>query len=78
MIEKAFSYITQNKEWIFSGIGVLAISAVIGLLRLAVKKKSPTVKQTLKQINKKNAKGTQIGIQINRDGETARHGEGRK
>ncbi|MDR0332637.1 MAG: hypothetical protein LBI15_04160 [Dysgonamonadaceae bacterium] len=48
-------WIINNKEWIFSGIGVAVISLIIALLARRKSKKT-----TFKQTNLFGSKGTQI------------------
>lgn len=56
-------WITENKEWVFSGIGVFAISCIVAaLLKCFFHKKQ---KPAMKQINKNHATGIQIGTQNN-------------
>ena len=57
------NWINQNYEWIFSGIGVVAITGLIALMR----RKKSSRKNPSVIINQKNnaSEGTQIGIQNN-------------
>jgi uncharacterized protein (TIGR02588 family) len=34
------SYLLENKEWIFSGIGVLVLSTIIGIVLYQIRKKT--------------------------------------
>lgn len=55
----------QNKEWVFSGIG-LSVAAVLfaGIRSLFSKRKKEKEQKTIIQVNY-GTKGTQIGIQNN-------------
>lgn len=59
------NYLFENKEWIFSGIGILALSTIGSILVKLFSKKKNTNKIELKQINKNSSHGTQIGMQTN-------------
>lgn len=70
-MQKIISFLVENKEWVFSGIGVAAIGAVFGIVRPLFKKRKnedsdPKVK--LSQENYDNSNATQIGIQNNYGG----------
>lgn len=57
-------YILDNKEWIFSGIGVLVVSTIIGIILYNVRKKrekgntplpkEPITKRTVRQYGEKS------------------------
>ena len=57
-------WINKNKEWIFSGIGVSAITLILAGIRALCCKKKEKRKATIKQINS-GEKATQIGVQNN-------------
>lgn len=57
-------WILNNKEWIFSGIGIAAISAIAGALRYFLKKKNK--KEVSKNINIHGDKSVYVE---NNDGE---------
>ena len=40
-MEKLFSFILENKEWLFSGIGVAVVGLVLSLLRIRIKRTYP-------------------------------------
>jgi len=54
-MQPALDYILRNKEWIFSGIGVLAVSAVFWLLRRLLTRKSQPTTQTDKKLGSSTA-----------------------
>lgn len=61
-------YLVDNKEWIFSGIGVTAILAVWGLIRFGFRRKGGENSQT--QRSGAFSTNTQIGsISLGRDGD---------
>lgn len=51
-----FTYLYENKEWIFSGIGVLAITAIWGLFKI---KKTNNSTYTFNQKSGKNSNNYQ-------------------
>ena len=64
MINNVINWSIENKEWLFSGIGVTIILGIISFFR---KKPKKTTAKNIVKINQKN-KGTnspQIGIQNN-------------
>lgn len=64
MFKKIITFINNNKEWIFDGIGIIAITSIFGIIKhLFSKQRNDSTK--LEQINKENSSGTQIGIQNN-------------
>lgn len=70
-MQKIISILVENKEWVFSGIGVTIIGAVFGIVNSLFKKRknedsAPKIK--LSQENYDNSNATQIGIQNNYGG----------
>lgn len=64
-------FIVNNKEWIFSGIGVTILIIIWSFTKFIVNpnnKKSANVNQNQK--NYSNSNGTQIGIQNNYRGKS--------
>lgn len=62
---KIFECLYENKEWIFSGIGVGALTFIISIIkRIIDKKKKDKNKIVISQVNNGIEK-TQIGIQNN-------------
>ena len=60
------NFAIDNKEWIFSGIGIFVLGGVVTFIKfLFFPKKKKANKDTMTQINHTNATGTQIGIQNN-------------
>lgn len=57
-------WVFQNKEWVFSGIGISAVAVLSGIWNLFSKRKEKKEQKTITQVNY-GAKGTQIGIQNN-------------
>ena len=49
-LKNLISYVVDNKDWIFSGIGVLAISWLLAMF----KKSRPSSRQTIKSGAKSN------------------------
>ena len=43
-------YLTQNKEWLFSGLGVAILGAIIGLVRWWVKKRVEKLPQVINHV----------------------------
>ena len=64
MIHSFLNYITNNKDWIFSGIGIFFITTLCSLLQKLFKKNN-TQMSPMTQINQNSSTGTQIGTQIN-------------
>lgn len=65
MIHDITNYLNVNKEWIFSGIGILALTSLLGILKLCFSKVKKENNQKMNQVNDNNSTGTQIGIQNN-------------
>lgn len=59
------NYLSENKEWIFSGIGILVLTTIGSIFVKLFSKKKDTSKNVMKQTNKNSSHGTQIGIQNN-------------
>lgn len=57
------AYLTTNKEWIFSGIGVLAISLLISLIIFLIASRSKNQKE-MSQKSGNNSKNLQAGRDI--------------
>ncbi len=63
---KIIDYIYKNKEWIFSGIGLLIFSGIGFIIKsIRSNKQSKKKKHTMLQTNDHYSSGTQIGIQNN-------------
>lgn len=63
-MEKILQYMNDNKDWIFSGIGIFILSGIGCIIKktfLPKKTQTPSIKQE----NYNNSSGTQIGIQNN-------------
>ena len=70
MISQIINWIIENKEWIFSGIGVTLLLGIVGFIYKKFTKKSNEEK-TIKIEQKNEGKNaTQIGIQNNYYGGT--------
>lgn len=59
------NYLIKNKEWIFSGLGIFVIGGIISLIKILINHHKKAPQKSMKQINKDNSSGTQIGIQNN-------------
>jgi hypothetical protein len=59
------NYLIKNKEWIFSGLGIFVIGGIISLIKILINHHKKATPKSMKQINKDNSSGTQIGIQNN-------------
>ena len=59
------NYLIKNKEWIFSGLGIFVIGGIISLIKMLINHHKKATQKSMKQINKDNSSGTQIGIQNN-------------
>ena len=59
------NYLIKNKEWIFSGLGIFVIGGIISLIKILINNHKKATQKSMKQINKDNSSGTQIGIQNN-------------
>lgn len=65
-MNQIINYISTNKEWIFSGIGLLIFSGIGFIVKHIHSKKQKNKKSdTLFQTNDNHSSGTQIGIQNN-------------
>ena len=70
-LKDIFDFLLQNKEWIFSGIGVFILSGIILILRYLVNKKSKADKSNFEKVtsretdNMKNShlENSEINIQ---------------
>lgn len=70
MINQIIGWIIENRDWIFSGIGVTLLLGIIGFIRKRFTKK-PNGEKTVKIEQKNEGKNaTQIGIQNNYYGGT--------
>lgn len=59
------NWICENKEWLFSGLGIAILSIIVGGIRILFKKRSDrSNKIIIKQYNEA-ANVTQIGVQHN-------------
>ena len=65
-MDSIITWVNENKEWLFSGLGITAMTLVLaGLRRIFHKKKEENNSETaIKQINY-GTKSTQIGFQNN-------------
>ena len=59
------NYLIKNKEWIFSGLRIFVIGGIISLIKILINHHKKATQKSMKQINKDNSSGTQIGIQNN-------------
>ena len=59
------NYLIKNKEWIFSGLGIFVTGGIISLIKILINHHKKATQKSMKQINKDNSSGTQIGIQNN-------------
>ena len=66
-MEQILNYLSENKEWLFSGAGLLIFSA-IGLIIKTIhsRKEKKHTNKTMSQLNTNHSSGTQIGIEQNR------------
>lgn len=60
------TWVNENREWLFSGIGITVMTLIVaGIRRMICKRKEEQNSQTMiKQINY-GTKNTQVGIQNN-------------
>ena len=64
-MDKIINWISENKEWFFSGIGVTAVTLILVAIKKVFCKKKQEKNQTrIEQVNY-GTKSTQIGIQNN-------------
>ncbi len=61
---KIIDWIYQNREWVFSGIGITVISGVYYIFQRRKRKNRDNSGNIIKQTNK-GTNNTQIGIQSN-------------
>lgn len=64
MINKVFNWIIENREWVFSGIGVTVLLGIIGSFRKIFFRKSDDEKHIRIVQKSEGQNSTQIGIQI--------------
>ena len=65
-MEQIVNYLYTNKEWLFSGAGLLIFSAIGIVIKIfRSKKRQNHTDNTMSQINTNNSSGTQIGVQNN-------------
>ena len=65
-MEQILNYLSENKEWLFSGAGLLIFSAIGFIIKkIRSKKEEKYTAKTMSQLNTKQSSGTQIGIQNN-------------
>ena len=69
MIDKIINWVIENREWIFSGIGVTILIGIIGFIRKIITKDSNNKKIIRIEQKNEGQKATQIGIQNNYFGE---------
>lgn len=63
-------WISTNKEWVFSGIGVLVITWIVGIIIFLSNKKSSNPSKVVNQKAGKNSKNIQIeNMNINQEKE---------
>lgn len=62
-------WIINNKDWIFSGIGVFVLGGIIALAKLISKKNKDSAIISQKQKNGEHSTNSQIAVQNNFGGE---------
>ena len=50
-MEAILKYLIDNKEWIFSGLGIFIIGGIISLIKFIINRNKKASKKTMKQIN---------------------------
>ncbi len=65
MVHVIMNYLNDNKEWFFSGIGVLILTSVYGNIKKCSSRTKKNNTKTMKQVNKNASSGVQIGVQNN-------------
>lgn len=58
-------WIINNKEWIFSGIGIFALGGIVAIIKLLTKRKKISSIISQKQKSGACSTNSQIGIQNN-------------
>ena len=64
-MQATIKYLIDNKEWIFGGIGILALTSLFTVFKTVFFSNKKNKSMTIKQINKDTSSGTQIGVQNN-------------
>ena len=65
-MNETINILINNKDWIFSGIGIFVLGGIGAFLKfLHSRKKRKENRDVMTQINHANATGSQIGIQNN-------------
>ena len=65
MINQIVNWIIENRDWVFSGIGVTALLGIIAFFRKLFRKKSAGEKGIKIEQKNEGHDNTQIGIQNN-------------
>lgn len=70
-MDKIIPFIVDNKEWVFSGIGVFVLGGIVTFIKkiLPKKKEKNNTSLTMTQTVENGGTGTQIGTQNNYYGE---------
>lgn len=64
-MDKIINWISENKEWFFSGIGVTVVTLILAAIKKVFCKKKQEKNQTIIEQVNYGTKSTQIGIQNN-------------
>ena len=73
-MHEIINYLLNNKEWIFSGLGIFILGAIGTLTKLLYSKNKRKKKfGSMSQINYNTSSSTQIGQQNNYYKETRKH-----
>lgn len=64
-MQDIIKYLTDNKEWIFSGIGIFALTSLFAVFKILFFSNKKNKSTSMKQVNKGTSSGIQIGIQNN-------------
>lgn len=70
MIKNAVNWIIENREWVFSGIGITTLLGIIEFIRKKFNKNSNKENPITIEQNNTGNNNTQIGIQNNYYGGT--------
>ena len=67
--------ISENYEWIFSGIGVFVLGLVVSFIKI---KKGKQTGRSMNQVSRDNCVNIQIGSSTNKSTEKQHHGSSTK